>query len=300
MGELEGRVAIVTGAGQGIGRAHARHLASLGARVVVNDVCRGDHGVAGDGPAQQVVDEITAGGGLAVANGEDVSSWEGAKRLIDAAIASFGALHIVVNNAGIIRDRTLVKMDEPDWDSVIGVHLRGHMCVLHWAACHWRDQAKDGHAVSASVVNTTSGSGLFGNPGQANYSAAKAAIASLTLVAARELQRYGVRVNAIAPVARTQMTEGIPALAERFRAPEGADFDRWSPDNIAPLVAYLATEDCPLTGQILAVHGDSVSIAHGWTIGEHFTTGNGRWTVDGLRDVLRHVDPGPPALVKTT
>jgi len=213
MGALEGRVAIITGAGRGIGREHALLFASEGARVVVNDLGGAVDGSGDDRTAaEQVVDEIRAFGGEAVSNGDDVASWEGAKRLIDSAVDAFGDLHVLVNNAGILRDRMLVNMSEEDWDSVVHVHLKGHFLPTRWAASYWREQVKSGHEVHASIVNTSSTSGLLGNPGQTNYGAAKAGIGAFTVIAAQELSRYGVRVNAIAPAARTRMTEQTPGL----------------------------------------------------------------------------------------
>ncbi len=225
-GSCTGRVVVITGAGNGIGRAHALAFAAQGAKVVVNDLGGARDGggasVDGSGPAQAVADEITAAGGQAVANTEDISSWAGAERLIRQAVETFGGLDVVVNNAGILRDRMIVTMTEPDWDAVIGVHLKGTFAVLHHAAAYWRQRAKEGHANDARVINTTSPSGLFGNPGQANYGAAKAGIASLTVIAARELDRYGVTVNAIAPTALTRMTAGHRDDARRGgrRGPE--------------------------------------------------------------------------------
>src|SRR5271165_4065825 len=212
-GSGTGRVVVITGAGNGIGRAHALAFAAQGAKVVVNHLGDSRDGTGSSaGPAQAVADEITAAGGDAVANTEDISSWAGAERLIGQAVDAFGGLDVVVNNAGILRDRMIVTMTEPDWDAVIGVHLKGTFAVLHHAAAYWRQRAKQGHANDARVINTTSSSGLFGNPGQANYGAAKAGIASLTVIAARELDRYGVTVNAIAPTALTRMTQDIEMM----------------------------------------------------------------------------------------
>ncbi len=220
MGALDGRIAIITGAGRGIGREHALLFASEGASVVVNDLGGAVDGSGDDrSPAQQVVDEITAAGGRAVANADDICDWEGGKRLIDTAVEAFGDLHVLVNNAGILRDRVLVNMSEEDWDSVIHVHLKGHFVPTRHAAAYWREQTKAGHEVKASVVNTSSTSGLLGNPGQSNYGAAKAGIAAFTTIAADELVRYGVRVNAIAPAARTRMTEQTPGLSDIVRGP---------------------------------------------------------------------------------
>src|SRR5436305_10018826 len=235
MASLKGRVAIVTGAGSGLGREHALLLAGCGASVVVNDIGTSRDGVGNDpGPAQQVVDEIVAAGGTAVANTDDVTSWDSARRLVETAVETFGDLDVLVNNAGILRDRVLVNLTEDDWDSVLGVHLKGHAATMRWAAAHWRARAKAGQQVRASIISTTSGAGLLNNPGQANYSSAKAGIVALTLVAAKELARYGVRANAIAPLARTRMTAGSPGLDDMFRAPDDG-FDAWHPSNVSPL-----------------------------------------------------------------
>src|SRR4051794_7514527 len=212
----EGRVAIVTGAGRGIGREHALSLAASGAKVVVNDLGGNVDGSGGDlTPAQQVVEEIKGMGGEAVANGDSVSSWEGAQRLINTAIETFGDLHAVVNNAGILRDRVLANMTEEEWDAVINVHLKGTFAPSRWAAAYWREKAKAGEKLENRIINTSSVSGLYGNPGQTNYGAAKAGIASFTQIAARELSRYGVTVNAIAPGALTRMTEGLAGMSDR-------------------------------------------------------------------------------------
>src|SRR5580704_1949667 len=257
MGALDGRVAVITGAGRGIGREHALLFAAEGAKVVVNDLGGSVDGSGDDRTAaQQVVDEITAAGGDAIANGDDVTDWEGGKRLIDAAIEAYGDLHVLVNNAGILRDRVLVNMTEDEWDSVIHVHLKGHFVPTRWAAAYWREQSKAGSKVSAAVINTSSTSGLLGNPGQSNYGAAKAGIAAFTVIAAQELSRYGVRVNAIAPAARTRMTESTPGLSDIVQAPtDPGVFDSWDAANVSPLVAYLGTEGCPLTGRVFFVQG---------------------------------------------
>ena len=283
MGALDGRTAIITGAGRGIGREHALFFASEGANVVVNDLGGAVDGSGDDrSPAQQVVDEITAGGGQAVANADDVCDWEGGKRLVDTAVETFGDLHILVNNAGILRDRVLVNMSEADWDSVIHVHLKGHFVPTRHAAAHWREQTKAGKEVKASVINTSSTSGLLGNPGQSNYGAAKAGIAAFTVICAEELVRYGVRVNAIAPAARTRMTEQTPGLSDIVRAPrDAAEFDSWDPANVSPLVAYLATESCPATGRVFFVQGGQVRLFQPWTMTESIDKDD-RWTVAEL------------------
>lgn len=268
---LDGRVAVITGAGRGIGREHALLFAKEGASVVVNDLGGSNDGSGADaGPAQQVVDEITAAGGKAVANTDNVADWAGAKALVEQAVAEFGKLDVVVNNAGILRDAFIAGLEESQWDSVITVHLKGHAAVLHHAAAYWKAQSKAGEQVAAAVINTASASGVtVPNAGQANYGAAKAGIAALTLVAAEELERYGVRVNAIAPIARTRLTLATPGMGAIF-AQEVADgeFDMFSPANIAPLVAYLATEKCPHTGQVFAVQGGCIQQLRGWTVAE--------------------------------
>jgi NAD(P)-dependent dehydrogenase (short-subunit alcohol dehydrogenase family) len=284
MGALENRVAIVTGAGRGIGRSHALLFAAEGAKVVVNDLGGSNTGEGADaGPAQQVVDEIRAAGGTAVANTDSVSDWNGAAGIVEQAVSEFGGLDIVVNNAGILRDAFLPGIEEAQWDAVIGVHLKGHFNLLHHASAYWKAQSKAGNQPNAAVINTASASGTFSViPGQANYGAAKAGIAAMTLVAAEELERYGVRVNAIAPVARTRLTLATPGMGAIFaeEVPEG-EFDAFSPENISPIVAYLANEKCPLTGQVLAVQGGAVSRLQGWTIVENVEV-DGPWVLDDL------------------
>lgn len=267
MGALDGRVAIITGAGRGIGREHALLFAAEGARVVVNDLGGGNDGSGSDGgPAREVADEIRAAGGEAVANTDNVASWAGAASLVEQAVSEFGRLDVLVNNAGILRDAFIASIDEAQWDAVIAVHLKGHMAPLHHAAAYWKQQSKAGQPVRGSVINTASASGTFlPNPGQVNYGAAKAGIAALTLVAAQELERYGVRANAIAPVARTRLTLATPGLGAMFAAPvEEGEFDAFSPANISPLVAYLATERCTLNGKLFAVQGGSIGLLEGW------------------------------------
>src|SRR5947209_12752692 len=201
-------------------------------------------------PAEQVVDEIKAMGGEAISNADNVADWEGGQRLVNAAVEAFGDLHVLVNNAGILRDRVLVNMTEEEWDAVIHVHLKGHFVPTRWAAAYWREQTKAGKTVKANVVNTSSTSGLLGNPGQTNYTAAKAGLGAFTIIAAQELVRYGVRCNAIAPAARTRLTESTPGLGDIVKAPEAGGFDVWDPANISPLVAYLGTENCPANGKM--------------------------------------------------
>jgi len=280
MGSLDGKVAIVTGAGRGIGRCEALLLASEGAKVVVNDL-GGDWAGEGkdDRPAQQVVDEIKTAGGEAAANYDDVGSWEGAQKLVQQAIDTFGELNILVNNAGILRDKMSFNMDESDWDSVIKVHLKGHFAPTRFAGAYWREQSKAGKPVTGRIINTSSEAGLFGNAGQANYAAAKAGIAAMTVVFARELQRYGVTANAIAPRARTRMTEGtfsVPTAGE-------GEFDVWAPDNVAPIVAWLATDAAgDVSGQVFVVFGGQVHVMAGWDAAGTLQKDNAGWSVDEL------------------
>jgi NAD(P)-dependent dehydrogenase (short-subunit alcohol dehydrogenase family) len=288
MGALEGRVAIITGAGRGIGREHALLYAAEGAKVVVNDLGGAADGTGGDAtPAQQVVEEIKAMGGEAVVNGDNVADWEGAQRLVNQAVETFGDLHVLVNNAGILRDRVLVNMTEDEWDAVVTVHLKGHFAPTRWAAAYWREQSKAGKAVDASVIHTSSTSGLFSNPGQTNYGAAKSAIATFSQICAKELSRYGVRSNAIAPAARTRLTLATPGLGDVIAAPEDAGtFDTWDPANISPLVAYLGTADCPFSGATFYVQGGMVKVFKSWEMGDGVDGGD-RWTVSGLADAMR-------------
>ncbi len=267
MGALDGRVAIITGAGRGIGREHALLFAGEGARVVVNDF--------DPEPAQEVAKEA---GGVAVAG--DVSDWDTAAALVEQAIAHFGRLDILVNNAGILRDRFIADMTEAEWDAVIAVHLKGHFAPLHHAARHWKALSKAGTPTRASVVNTASASGTFlPNPGQANYGAAKAGIAAMTLVAAQELGRYGVRVNGIAPVARTRLTEDVPVVGRLLAAPASPDeFDAYHPSHVSPLVAYLSTVDCAITGRLFTVQGGLIQELEGWRSGRSYET-SGSWTI---------------------
>jgi NAD(P)-dependent dehydrogenase (short-subunit alcohol dehydrogenase family) len=260
----EGRIAIVTGAGRGIGREHALSLARHGAKVVVNDLGGDMHGGGADlSPAQQVVEEIVAAGGEAVANGDSVADWEGAQRLIQTAIDTFGDLHVVVNNAGILRDRVLANMTPEEWDAVINVHLRGTFATSRWAVTHWREQAKAGASVSGRIINTTSVSGIYGNPGQTNYGAAKAGIAAFTNIAALEVGRYGVTVNAVAPIALTRMTEGLGPAPET-----DADREARAPHWIAPIVTWLASEESAgVTGRVFEASGQFLAVAEGWERG---------------------------------
>jgi NAD(P)-dependent dehydrogenase (short-subunit alcohol dehydrogenase family) len=260
----EGRIAIVTGAGRGIGREHALSLARHGAKVVVNDLGGDMHGEGADvSPAQQVVDEIVADGGEAVVSGENVADWQGAQRLIGTALEAFGDLHVLVNNAGILRDRVLANMTEEEWDAVINVHLKGTFATSRWAVAHWREQAKAGATVSGRIINTTSVSGIYGNPGQTNYGAAKAGIAAFTTIAALEVARYGVTVNGVAPVALTRMTEGLGPAPETDE-----DRDARAPHWIAPIVTWLASEEAGgVTGRIFEASGQFLAVAQGWERG---------------------------------
>jgi NAD(P)-dependent dehydrogenase (short-subunit alcohol dehydrogenase family) len=284
MGILDGRVAIITGAGRGLGREHALLFAREGARVVVNDLGGGVHGDGADrGPAQTVVDEIIAAGGEAVANGDSVSDWDGAKRLIDQAVKTYGDLHVLVNNAGILRDRVVINMTEQDWDAVMQVHLKGHFCPTRHAATYWREQSKAGNDVKASIIHTSSTSGLLGNAGQANYGAAKAGIAMFSDICSMELPRYGVRSNAIAPAARTRLTAEAPGLEELMKSPDDPSaFDQFDPGNVSPMVAYLASEQCPFNGETFYVAGDIVARLQGYTVAERITSSGERWKVADL------------------
>ena len=257
----EGRVVVVTGSGRGIGREHALSLAKHGALVVVNDLGAGVDGSGDDtSPAQQVVNEIEAMGGRAVANGDDISTWAGAERLINTAVETFGDLHAVVNNAGILRDRMMANMSEEEWDAVIKVHLKGTFAPSRMAAAYWRDRNKAGHPVDGRIINTSSVSGIYGNVGQTNYGAAKAGIAAFTTIAALELARYGVTVNAVAPVALTRMTENLGPAPETEEERE-----QRSPKWIAPIVTWLASaESKDITGRVFEASGQVLAIAEGW------------------------------------
>ena len=293
MGICDGRVVIVTGAGGGLGRAHALAFAKAGASVVVNDIGTSREGEgASAAPAQQVVDEIVAAGGRAVANTDDVADWDGAQRLVQAAVDSFGRLDVLVNNAGFLRDRMLAGMSVEEWDAVIRVHLRGHFCTLRHAAAYWRDEAKAGRAPDARIINTSSGAGLMGSVGQGNYAAAKAGIVGLTLNAAAELARYGVTANAIAPAARTRMTE--VAMPDMMKAPDSG-FDAMAPENVSPLVVWLGSaESKDVTGRVFEVEGGLVSVADGWQHGPKVDKG-ARWEPAELGPVVRDLLDKAPA-----
>ncbi len=294
MNALQGRVAIITGAGRGIGREHALLFAAEGAKVVVNDLGGTASGEGADAsPAEEVAAEIVAAGGEAIANHDDVTNWEGAERLVSAALRAFGDLHVLVNNAGILRDRMLANMSEEEWDSVVNVHLKGHIAPTRFAAAYWRDQTKAGRTIQASVINTASGSGLFGQVGQANYGAAKAGIAAMTIIAAKELERYGVRVNAIAPVARTRLTADLMGSGDALADPEA--FDVMDPGNVSPWVAYLASEGCPITGRAFLVYGGQVHLFQPWSIIDKIEK-DGRWTLEELAELGARLADVPFAL----
>ncbi|BDB23943.1 SDR family NAD(P)-dependent oxidoreductase [Cupriavidus sp. P-10] len=287
------RVVVITGAGRGIGRKYALEFARQGAKVVVNDLGgRGDGSGAASGPAQEVVAEIRAAGGEAIANFDDVADWAGAERMIRAAIDTFGGLDVLVNNAGILRDRTLANMTEDDWDSVIRVHMRGTFAPSRHAAAYWREESKAGRQRAARLINTSSSSGLYCNPGQANYGAAKAGIAAMSVIAARELDRYGVTVNAIYPTAMSRLTEDIFARRrDEFTAGAAPGFDPLDAGNIAPLVAWLGSvESGEVTGRVFGVRGGRITVAEGWHAGPRIDK-EGRWDATELG---RHI----PALVR--
>ena len=287
MGICDGKVVIITGAGRGVGRGHAIEFARQGAKVVVNDLGGEADGTGADRtPAQQVVEEIRAMGGEAVSNGDDVSDWEGSQRLVNTAIESFGELHVVVNNAGILRDRMLTNMTEHEWDSVIKVHLKGTFAPARWASAYWREQFKAGNPVEgAAIINTSSTSGLFGNQGQTNYGAAKAGIGSFTIIASQELARFGVTVNAISPGARTRMTE---SLGFSRKPEDAAEFDSGHADNIAPTVVWLGSNEPAaraVTGRIFLVNGGNINCMEGWEAGPGVSK-HDRWDPAELTDVI--------------
>ena len=281
VGALDGRVAIITGAGRGLGREHALLFAAEGARVVVNDL--------GD-VAEEVAEEIRAMGGQAVASNHDITSFTGGEALVGTAVDAFGQLDVLVNNAGILRDRMLVSMSEEEWDDVIDVHLKGHFVPTRFAAVHWRERVKAGEEVQASIIHTSSTSGLLGNPGQTNYGAAKAGIGSFSIICAQELARYGVRSNCIAPAARTRLTEATPGLGEVVAAP-GEGFDLWDPANVSPIVAYLASADCAFNGETFFVQGGTVRRVRSWEMAETVEQ-QSTWTADALGDALAKEIPG--------
>ena len=284
----EGRVVVVTGAGNGLGRAYALGLAAEGAKVVVNDLGVGTHGEDGatKGAAEKVVDEIRALGGEAVANTDDVTDWDAGRRIVQCALDHFGDLHAVVNNAGFVRDRMFVSCTPEEWDAVTRVHLRGHFCTSRHAVDYWRGQQKVGKRVDARIINTTSGAGLQGSVGQSAYSAAKGGIATLTLVQAAELARYGITANALAPNARTRMTE--TAFAEEMNRTEGG-FDVYAPENTAPLVAWLCSaESADVTGQVFELKGGRIFLSQGWTDSPDVDK-KARWNANELGAVVRRL-----------
>lgn len=287
MVELDGRVAIVTGAGRGLGREHARFLAARGVRVVVND-----RGVTNDGEgadattAAAVAEEITAAGGTAIANFEDVAGWEGAEAMVNAALDAFGELDILVNNAGILRDSMIVNMSENDFDEVVRVHLKGHVAPTRFAAAYWREQHKAGSDRSRNLIHTSSTSGLYANPGQSNYGPAKSGIVSFSQIAAKELARYEVVSNCVVPGARTRLTMASPGLPEIMQAPaEG--FDQWHPGNVSPVVAYLAGAGCPFSGETFYVQGGTVRRLEPWTLAGDSIEVPSRWDLDDLDAAMK-------------
>lgn len=285
-GICEGRVVIVTGAGRGLGRSHALEFARQGAKVVVNDLGAELDGTgSSSGPAGEVVDEIRSMGADAVANGADVADWDQAAAMIAQAVETFGRLDVLVNNAGFLRDRMLANTSEQEWDAVMRVHLKGHFAPARHAIAHWRDRSKAGETVDARIINTSSGAGLMGSVGQGNYSAAKAGIATLTLVQAAEWGRYGVTANAIAPAARTRMTEGV--FAQTMAAPGEGEFDAMAPENVSPLVVWLGSADSGIvTGRVFEVEGGRISVADGWQHGSVFDKGE-RWDPAEVGAVVR-------------
>ena len=290
MGTLDGRVAIITGASRGLGREHALLFAAEGAKIVVNDLGGANDGSGSDmTPAQQTVADIKGMGGEAIVNTDNVADWDGAKRMIDSAIEAFGDLDILVNNAGILRDRVLVNMSESEWDSVIQVHLKGHFAPTHHAAAYWREQAKAGITKPRNLVHTSSTSGLFSNPGQANYGAAKSGIATFSQICAKELSRYNVKSNAIAPAARTRLTMATPGLEDVMAAKDGK-FDEWDPANVSPLVAYLASDLCEFSGETFYVQGGQVTRVATWVMAEEIKQDD-RWTVSALAKAITALAP---------
>ncbi|MGB2757465.1 MAG: SDR family oxidoreductase [Acidimicrobiia bacterium] len=295
MSICDGRVVIVTGAGRGLGRAHALAFAAEGANVVVNDLGAAlDGSASGESPADEVVAEIVAAGGQAFADGADVADWNATGAMVQRTIDHFGRVDAIVNNAGFLRDRMFATTSEEEWDAVIRVHLKGHFCTTRHCVNFWRDEAKAGRPVSGRIINTSSGAGLMGSVGQATYSAAKAGITALTLVQAAELGRYGITANAIAPAARTRMTEAV--FADTMAAPEAGGFDAMAPENVSPLVVWLGSEESSdITGRVFEVEGGIISVADGWQHGPRIDKGS-RWNPgsvgDAVRDLITHA-PAP-------
>jgi len=295
-GICDGRVVIVTGAGRGIGREHALELARQGAKVVVNDLGVSNSGEGGgQGPADEVVQTIRAEGGEAVANGADVADWSQSEGLVRQAIEEFGRLDVVVNNAGFVRDRMFVSCSEEEWDAIIRVHLKGHFCVARHAAAYWRGLAKDGKEVDARIINTTSGAGVLGSVGQSSYSAAKAGIATLTLVQAAELGRYGITANAICPIARTRMTEG--AFGDTMKAPDQG-FDENDPANVSPFIAWLASSQSrEVTGRVWEVFGGTITAFDGYRREQTVNIGK-RWDAAEIGPAVKQLLLNAQPLVK--
>jgi len=290
MGALDGRVAIITGAGRGLGREHALLFAAEGAKVVVNDRGGANDGAGADAsPAEQVAQEIRDLGGEAVSNGDDIADWQGAQDLVNTAVDAFGDLDILVNNAGILRDRVLINMSEEEWDDVVRVHMKGHFAPSRWAAAYWREQSKAGVDKPRNIVHTSSTSGLMSNPGQSNYGAAKSGIATFSQILAKELVRYGVKSNCIAPAARTRLTLATPGLDEIMAAKEGA-FDEWDPKNVSPLVCYLASAACQFNGETFFVQGGTVRRVKSWEMAETVEQQD-TWTVEALGEALAKALP---------
>jgi NAD(P)-dependent dehydrogenase (short-subunit alcohol dehydrogenase family) len=277
-GICEGRVVIVTGAGGGLGAAHARVMATEGASIVVNDI--------NAAAAEAVVEGIVAAGGRAVVNSSDITNYDDSLNAVRQALDTYGGLHAVVNNAGINRDRMFASMTEADWDAIMAVHLKGHFCISSHAVHYWRGQSKEGKAVDARIINTSSGAGLQGSIGQSNYAAAKAGIAALTLNQAAELGRYGITANAITPAARTAMTTAVAEMAERMAAPDDGSFDYWAPENVSSLVAWLASsQSAQISGRVFEAEGGKISIADGWRTTEGVDKG-ARWEPAEVKDAV--------------
>lgn len=297
MKRLDGRIAIVTGAGRGLGRAHALALASLGAAVVVNDLGGDVHGLGADtSAAEQVVEEIRSSGGRAVASNHNVADWDQAERMISLALETFGDLHVLVNNAGILRDRTLANMAEEEWDAVIRVHLKGHAAPTHHAVAYWRDRSKAGRPVQASVIHTTSVAAFAGSFGQANYTAAKLGIIGLSQVTALEGHRYGIRSNAVSPSARTRIGLETPGAGDSLKPPAAPGaFDRFDPANVSPLIAWLADAKCPATAQIFHIYANRLLVLAMPPI-VHDLTWDGRWTLEALDRELPNRCVRPPRI----